>query len=76
MAQHVGEHVRALRDERVAGNRKLAFAGQAGSSNGRPWVTVDQVLDCEALIRRLKLGAGVTVHSNDDPRSGRELGLV
>jgi hypothetical protein len=76
MAQHVCEHLRALEDELVAGNRKITFAGQAWSSNCRHWVYVDEVLDCEALIRRLKLGAGVTVHSNHDPRSGRERGLV
>jgi hypothetical protein len=75
MAQHVCEHLRALEDELVAGGRKIAYAGQPWTENCRYWITFDVLLDCEALKKRLKLADVVTVHSNDDPRSGREKGL-
>ena len=76
MSPHVCEHLRPLEDELAAAKVPVTFAGQAWSSNCRHWVYVDAVLDCEALKTRLNLGPTVTVHSNDDPRSGREKGLV
>jgi len=76
MAQHVCEHLRVLEDELVAGKRTMTSAGQAWSSNCRYWIYFDVLLDCDAIKRRLKLGNGITVHVNDDPRSGREQGLV
>ncbi|HZE97147.1 MAG TPA: hypothetical protein VE981_08970 [Planctomycetota bacterium] len=76
MDQQVCEHFRALEDELVAQQRNITFAGQAWSANCRHWIYFDAVLDCEALKKRLNLGETVTVHSNDDPRSGREKGLV
>jgi len=76
MPQHVCEHLRALEDELVARKRAITFAGQAWSANCRHWIYFDAVLDCDALKKRLRLGEMVTVHANDDPRSGREKGLV
>ncbi len=76
MAQHVCEHLRSLEDPLVAQGHKITFAGQPWSANCRYWITFDVLLDCAALKKRLKLGDGVTVHVNDDPRSGREKGLV
>jgi len=76
MPQHVCEHLRALEDELVARKRAITFAGQAWSANCRHWIYFDAVLDCDALKKRLRLGETVTVHANDDPRSGREKGLV
>jgi len=75
MAQHVCEHLRALEDELIAAGRKITHAGQPWSKNCRYWITFDLVLDCEALKKRLKLPDVVSVHVNDDPRSGREKGL-
>ncbi len=76
MAQHVCEHLRDLEEYLVASGHKITYAGQPWSVNCRYWITFDVLLDCEALKKRLKLGDGVTVHVNDDPRSGREKGLV
>ena len=76
MAERVCEHLRALEDELAARTVAVTFAGRAWSANCRHWVYVDAVLDCEALRTRLGLGDAVTVHVNDDPRSGREKGLV
>ena len=75
MDRHVCEHLRALEDELVARKRTITAAGQVWSAKCRYWVYFDAVLDCEVLKKRLALGDGVTVHSNDDPRSGREKGL-
>ncbi len=76
MPEHVCEHLRALEDELAARKVSVTFAGRAWSSNCRHWMYFDAVLDCEALRTRLRLGDAVTVHVNDDPRSGRERGLV
>ncbi|HUR39513.1 MAG TPA: hypothetical protein VM222_08460 [Planctomycetota bacterium] len=76
MAQHVCEHLRALEDELVAAGRKITSAGQPWTMNCRYWITFDVVLDGEALKKRLKLPDAVSIHVNDDPRSGREQGLV
>ena len=76
MTQHVCEHLRALEDELVALKRAITFAGQAWSAHCRHWIYFDAVLDCDALKKRFKLADCVEVHSNDDPRSGREKGLV
>jgi hypothetical protein len=76
MAQQVCEHLRALEDELVAAGRKIVYAGQPWTENCRYWITFDLVLDGEALKNRLKLPDFVSIHVNDDPRSGREQGLV
>jgi hypothetical protein len=55
---------------------KISFAGQAWSSNCRFWLYFDTFLDCEDLRKRFALDPCVVGHVNDDPRSGREKGLV
>lgn len=76
MSQHVCEHLRPLEDYLVSLKRAITYSGQAWSSNCRFWVYFDAVLDCDALRKRFPLGDGITVHVNDDSRSGREKGLV
>ena len=76
MTTHVCLHLRALEDELVAKGVKITSSGQPWTMNCRFWIYFDALLDCEALIQRLKMEACVTVHSNDDPRSGLEKGLV
>lgn len=77
MGQHVCEHLRVLEDELAAAGRKITYAGQPWTENCRYWITFDElVLDCEALKKRLKLPDVVSIHVNDDQRSGREQGLV
>ena len=76
MDRHVCEHLRALEDELASQGVKVTFSGQPWSANCRYWVYVDAVLDGEAIRKRLNLGATVSVHSNDDERSGLEKGLV
>jgi hypothetical protein len=68
--------LRVLEDELIAAGRKITYAGQPWTRNCRYWITFDLVLDCEALKKRLKLADFVSIHVNDDPRSGREQGLV
>jgi hypothetical protein len=76
MAQHVCEHLRAVEDYLAGLGHKITFAGQAWSSNCRHWVYFDTRLDCDELKRRFNLEPCVEVHANEDPRSGREKGLV
>jgi len=76
VASHVCEHLRPLEDDLLAKKRAITFAGQPWSANCRHWIYFDAVLDCESLRKRLKLADCVAVHENDDPRSGREKGLV
>lgn len=76
MATLVCEHLRALEDHLRGKGVQVTFAGQAWSSNCRHWVYFDAVLDCDALRKEFGLAGCVTVHQNDDPRSGTEKGLV
>jgi len=76
MSQHVCDHLRVLEDELVAAGRKITYSGQPWTRNCRFWITFDVVLDCEALKKRLTLADCVSIHVNDDSRSGREQGLV
>jgi hypothetical protein len=76
MAVHVCDHLRPLEDLLVSQGSTITFAGQAWSSNCRHWIYFDTVLDCEGLRARLGLPACVTVHENNDPRSGCERGFV
>jgi hypothetical protein len=76
MEKHVCDHLREVEDHLVSLGVKVTFAGQAWSSNCRHWIYVDAALDCEALKKRFNLPACVQIDSNDDPRSGREKGLV
>jgi hypothetical protein len=76
MTKHVCVHLRDLEDHLVSRGCAITSSGQAWSSNCRLWITFDAVLDCDALRKRLKLADCVNVHENDDPRSGREKGLV
>lgn len=76
MEKHVCEHLRSLENHLVSLGVPITYSGQAWSSNCRFWIYFDAVLDCAALKRRLDLADCVEIHSNEDPRSGRELGLV
>jgi hypothetical protein len=76
MPDHVCEHLRPVEDLLRGQGIRITFAGQAWSRNCRFWLYFDTLLDCEALKQQLRLGERVVIHVNDDPRSGREKGLV
>jgi hypothetical protein len=76
MTPHVCGHLRALEDHLVGLRITIAHAGSPWSQNCRYWITFDTVLDLAALRTRLGLDACIEDHVNDDPRSGREQGLV
>ena len=76
MTQHVCDHLRSVEDRLVSLRRAITASGQVWTKNCRYWVYFDAVLDCEALMKTLALPACVEIHQNDDPRSGRERGLV
>lgn len=75
VGQRVCEHLRAVEDH-LREKFTVTYAGQPWSRNCRFWVYFDTVLDCEALQQRFQLGPEIVVHVNDDPKSGRERGLV
>jgi hypothetical protein len=72
----VCEHLRQLDEAIHAVGIAETFRGQAWSSNCREWVYFDCYLDVEAIRRLFELPAFVVDHVNDDPKSGRESGLV
>jgi hypothetical protein len=72
--RHVCEHLRRVEDH-LRDKCAVTCAGQTWSKNCRFWIYFDAVLDCEALRADFGLGPGITVHVNDDPKSGREKGL-
>ena len=70
------EHLRPLGEHLRAAGYSVTHAGQPWSRNCRYWVYFNTVLDVDELRRRFALPATVVTHSNDDPRSGLERGLV
>jgi hypothetical protein len=72
LCRHLAELERQLIDAGIP----LTFRGQAWTNNCREWAYFACWLDGPALRRRLHLDHCVVDHVNDDPRSGRESGLV
>lgn len=70
------EHLIALDKELQRHGFKETYRGQAWSNNCREWVYFDVVFDMKSIRNRLSLPDFVIEHSNDDPRSGLEAGLV
>jgi hypothetical protein len=76
MEQHVCDHLRPVEDRLRALGRAVTGSGQVWSMNCRFWIYFDAVLDCDALKKKFALPDVVEIQQNDDPRSGRERGLV
>ena len=76
MPEHVCDHLRPVEDHLRSLGRAVTASGRVWSQNCRFWIYFDAVLDCEALIRKFALPACIEIHQNDDPRSGRERGIV
>lgn len=76
MEKHVCEHLRPVEDRLLALGRAVTGSGQPWTQNCRFWVYFDAVLDCEALKKNFAPAECVEIDQNDDPRSGRERGLV
>lgn len=71
------EHLLAVESAVAASGARETFRGQAWTDNCREWVYFDCVLPIESLrADGLFDPAVVSVHANDDPRSGTEMGLV
>jgi hypothetical protein len=70
------QHLRQLEDAIIASGIGETYRGQAWSTNCRQWVYFDCHLDVDAVREQFALPSCVVDHVNDDPRSGRESGLV
>ncbi len=53
-----------------------SYRGQPWSQNCREWVYFECVLDLGRIGKLFEFSPYVKVHKNDDPKSGRESGLV
>lgn len=69
-------HLRTVEHHLRSLGRAVTASGQVWSMNCRFWIYFDAVLDCDALRKKFSLPACIEIHQNDDPRSGREKGLV
>lgn len=72
----VCEHLCKLEDAISLAGIAETYRGQAWSKNCREWVYFDCVLDAAEICATFDLAACVSEHVNDDPKSGREFGLV
>jgi hypothetical protein len=70
------EHLKALDEELTRAGITETSRGQAWSRNCREWVYYTCHLDLPSIRRRLSLSPCVVDHTNEDPRSGTERGLV
>lgn len=70
------EHLKVLEYELENKGIVKTFEGKAWSENCNVWTYYDCFIDAINLKARLKLPQFVVVHTNDDPRSGLEYGLV
>ena len=71
----VCQHLRELEVAIESAGIAETYRGQPWSKNCREWVYFDCVLDMAAIRSRFELAVCVTQHVNEDPKSGRELGL-
>jgi len=74
--KHVCDHLRPVEDYLRSRSLKITGSGQVWTQNCRFWIYFDAVLDCKALKKKFALPDVVEIGQNDDPRSGRERGLV
>jgi len=72
----VCEHLATLEGELTSNRVAITYRGQAWSKDCREWVYFDVVLDTASLAKRFSFSPCVTVHVNDDPKSGQERGFV
>ena len=70
------EHLIGLDQELKLSGFKETYRGQAWSNNCREWVYYDCVLHSTSIRKWLNLRDFIVDHSNDDPKSGLEAGLV
>ena len=70
------KHLQPIEAELIHLGIAETFRGQAWTKNCREWVYFDCYLDLASLRKRLALDPCVVDHTNDDPRSGCERGLV
>jgi hypothetical protein len=55
---------------------KITFEGQAWSNMNASWVYFNTPLNIDLLITRFDSKKELKIHKNEDPRSGREKGLI
>jgi hypothetical protein len=76
VATMICEHLRPLEDAIRAAGIAETFRGQPWTTNCREWVYFDCYLEVEKIRQQFDLSACVVDHLNDDPKSGRESGVV
>lgn len=70
------EHLKSLEAELISRGIRETYRGQPWTKTCREWAYFECYLDVDAIRKRLALPACVVEHVNDDPKSGRERGLV
>lgn len=70
------EHLRELEEAILAEGITESYRGQPWSKNCREWVYFDCVFNASAIGASFDLPHCVSQHFNNDPKSGREFGLV
>lgn len=69
------EHLKELDIELKAKGIEETFRGEAWSDNAREWVYYDCILNLEKLQQRFNFPDFVTIHINNDVKSGMEAGF-
>lgn len=69
------EHLQPLDDELKKRGIKEISRGQAWSDNAREWVYYDCLLNMAKIKERYNFPGFITIHVNNDERSGLEAGF-
>jgi hypothetical protein len=70
------EHLKPVERYVRAKGAKMVFCGQPWSDKCHLWAAFDSILDCEGLMRVLKLDSCVQIHDHRGTHDGSERGLV
>lgn len=55
---------------------KISFYGKAWANIPANWVYVDHKIDIDYFQKKYSLPQSISIHTNEDPKSGREKGFV
>ena len=77
MTKELNSHIlQEILNHLIDDGYKITFEGKAWSNTRASWIYFNTRLNTDNLINRFDPKKELILHLNDDPRSGREKGLI